>query len=78
MKLPVVSGKEAVKAFGRLGYSIDRQRGSHVIMIRASPEFKLVSIQLHETLDKGTLRRILADSDLAIEEFVNALKKGRP
>jgi predicted RNA binding protein YcfA (HicA-like mRNA interferase family) len=75
MKLPVVSGKEAIKAFGRLGYVIDRQRGSHVIMIKRAPEFKLVSIPVHETLDKGMLHRILADSDLTIEDFWNALKK---
>jgi len=28
-KLPVVSGRDAVKAFGKLGYAFDRQRGSH-------------------------------------------------
>jgi predicted RNA binding protein YcfA (HicA-like mRNA interferase family) len=28
MKLPIVSGKEAIKAFGRFGYVVDRQRGS--------------------------------------------------
>ncbi len=75
MKLPVVSGKEAIKAFGRLGYVIDRQRGSHVIMVKKEPEFKLVSIPVHETLDKGTLHRILTDSDLTIEDFWKALKK---
>jgi len=75
MKLPVVSGKEAIKAFGRLGYVIDRQRGSHVIMVKTGPEFKLVSIPLHDTVDKGTLHRILTDSDLTIEDFSKALKK---
>jgi antitoxin HicB len=28
-ELPVVSGREAVQAFGRVGYQTDRQRGSH-------------------------------------------------
>jgi predicted RNA binding protein YcfA (HicA-like mRNA interferase family) len=29
--LPVVSGREAVRAFGKVGYETDRQRGSHII-----------------------------------------------
>lgn len=33
-RLPVISGAEAVKAFARAGWQNDRQRGSHVVMIR--------------------------------------------
>ena len=36
-ELPVVSGREAVKAFGRIGYVVDRQRGSHIILRQAEP-----------------------------------------
>jgi predicted RNA binding protein YcfA (HicA-like mRNA interferase family) len=32
MKLPVVSGKDAIKAFEKLGYVMVRQTGSHVRM----------------------------------------------
>jgi predicted RNA binding protein YcfA (HicA-like mRNA interferase family) len=34
-ELPVLSGEEAVKAFERAGWRVDRQRGSHVIMLKA-------------------------------------------
>ena len=34
-KQPVVSGAEAVKAFQRAGWRIDRQRGSHVVLLKA-------------------------------------------
>ena len=34
-KLPVVSGADAVKAFQRAGWRVDRQRGSHVVLLRA-------------------------------------------
>jgi predicted RNA binding protein YcfA (HicA-like mRNA interferase family) len=37
MKLPVVSGTEAVKAFGKVGYEVDEQHGSHIILRRPEP-----------------------------------------
>ena len=40
MKLPVVSGKDAVKAFGKLGYVTVRQTGSHIRMKHQSDSFK--------------------------------------
>jgi HicA toxin of bacterial toxin-antitoxin, len=33
-KLPVVSGAECVKALGKIGFVVYRQRGSHVTLIR--------------------------------------------
>ena len=74
MKLPTVSGRKAVKAFGKLGYVVDRQRGSHVIMVKTDPNFKLISIPNHKVVSKGTLHRILSDAGVTIEEFVKALK----
>ena len=35
MKLPVISGIEAVKAFQKAGYEFDDQHGSHMILRRA-------------------------------------------
>lgn len=34
VKLPVVSGADAVRAFQRAGWRVDRQRGSHVILLK--------------------------------------------
>jgi predicted RNA binding protein YcfA (HicA-like mRNA interferase family) len=36
MKLPVVSGSEAVKAFRKIGYEFDEQHGSHIILRHAN------------------------------------------
>lgn len=36
-KLPIVSGTEAVKALQRLGFFVDRQRGSHVVLKKVTP-----------------------------------------
>jgi predicted RNA binding protein YcfA (HicA-like mRNA interferase family) len=37
-KLPIVSGAEAVKALQRLGFFVDRQRGSHVVLKHVTPQ----------------------------------------
>jgi len=37
-KLPIVSGAEAVKALQRLGFFVDRQRGSHVVLKKVTPQ----------------------------------------
>ena len=41
MKLPVVSGSEAVKAFCKAGYEFDVQHGSHIVLRRADPPHRL-------------------------------------
>lgn len=48
MKLPVVSGSEAVKAFRKLGYEFDEQHGSHIILRHASPPHRRLSVPNHK------------------------------
>ncbi len=56
MKLPVISGKEAVKAFEKLGYAPVRQKGSHIRMKHLSDASKTpISIPNHKVLGKGLL-----------------------
>lgn len=50
MKLPVVSGAEAVKALGRLGYEVDVQRGSHILLRRSDPPRRRLSVPNHKEL----------------------------
>ena len=59
-KLPIVSGMEVIKALHRAGFIVIRQKGSHVILKKVSDERIIkVTIPLHKTLKKGTLRKIL-------------------
>jgi len=69
MKLPVVSGPEAVKAFGKIGYGLDRQEGSHVILRNPSPPFRRLTVPQHKTLAKGTLRALIREAGLTVQEF---------
>ena len=73
-KLPVISGKEAVKALEREGFIIVRQRGSHIRMNKiASERIIKITIPLHDILDRGTLRSIIRSADLTVDEFVELL-----
>ena len=57
-KLPVVSGRQLVRALGQIGFAFDRQRGSHMMLFRSDPPTAL-SIPDHHELDRGTLRALL-------------------
>ena len=67
-ELPQVSGKEAIKAFGKLGFHIVRQRGSHIILKKDGFPI-LLSVPLHDELKKGTLRSLIRDAGLTVDEF---------
>ena len=71
-KLPVVSGRKLIRALERVGFKIDRQRGSHVILFRADPP-TVVTVPNHRELDRGTLRAILRQADLSPSELGDLL-----
>ena len=73
MKLPVVSGNETVSAFQKLGYEFDVQHGSHIILRHASPPHRRLSIPNHKELGKGTLRKLIREAGLTIDEFTRLL-----
>jgi predicted RNA binding protein YcfA (HicA-like mRNA interferase family) len=70
-KLPVLSGKELIKALERDGFQIVRQKGSHVSLRK--DEFKTV-VPLHSDLSKGTLLGILKQCGLTKEKLIELLK----
>lgn len=73
-RLPVVSGREAVAALQRVGYEIVRQRGSHLRLRHPSnPSRRPVTVPEHRTLKTGTLRAIIRDAGLTVEQFVELL-----
>lgn len=70
--LPRVSGRECVKALVRLGFVVKRQRGSHIVLRRDSP-FAQVVVPDHAELDRGTLRAILRQAGVGVDEFQQTL-----
>ncbi len=71
--LPVISGRQAVAALGRLGYEIDHQTGSHIILRQVTTPYRRLTIPDHKELAKGTLRSILREAGLTVDEFRGAL-----
>jgi predicted RNA binding protein YcfA (HicA-like mRNA interferase family) len=71
-KLPIISGLECVKALEKIGFVVDRQRGSHIIMVREEPR-TTISVPDHKELDRGTLRRIIRQVGLTVDEFIELL-----
>jgi len=74
-KLPVVSGREVRRALERGGFVFNRQSGSHVIL--EHPETRrFASVPTHsaEDLPPGTLRGILRQAGVTVEEFRRLLK----
>jgi len=73
MKLPVVSGSDAVKAFRKFGYELDEQHGSHIILRHSRPPHRRLSVPNHKELGKGTLRALIREAGLTVEEFAGLL-----
>jgi predicted RNA binding protein YcfA (HicA-like mRNA interferase family) len=68
-RLPRISGREVVKALRKIGYEQDRQHGSHIILRQAvSPHRRLV-VPDHDEVAKGTLRAIIRQAGLTVDEF---------
>lgn len=70
MKLPQISGKDLIKKLCRLGFTVTRQKGSHIRLERGSGTDTIkLTVPLHENLKKGTLTRIIKDAKFTPEEF---------
>ena len=71
-KLPSISGRECIKALEKAGFYLKRQEGSHIILRRDDP-FAQVVVPDHNELDRGTLRAIIRQVNLSVDEFVKLL-----
>ena len=68
IKLPCVSGRQCVSALEKAGFYRKRQHGSHIILRRDDPFAQLV-VPDHNELDRGTLRAIIRQANLTIEQL---------
>lgn len=67
--LPRISGRECVKALAQAGFYLKRQEGSHMVLRRDDP-FAQVVVPDHKELDRGTLRAIIRQTGLSVDEFI--------
>ncbi|NQT13219.1 MAG: type II toxin-antitoxin system HicA family toxin [Planctomycetes bacterium] len=69
--LPSISGREAVRAFERAGFSLDRVKGSHHILKKPGHRNALsVPVHGNKNVKKGTLRALIKAAGLTEDEFI--------
>jgi len=69
-KQPVLSGRQVVRALVSLGFEVERQRGSHVIMRRSS---RVCVVQQHRELKRNTLGGVVEQAGVSLDELIAAL-----
>jgi predicted RNA binding protein YcfA (HicA-like mRNA interferase family) len=69
-KSPVVSGAQVINVLSRLGFSVVRQRGSHVVLRKGSMGCVVPN---HKELKTGTLAGILKQAGISLDEFTSKL-----
>ena len=73
-KVPVLSGEQLIRALEEFGYVRVRQKGSHVRLRHMSDaRRKPLTVPLHKSIAFGTLRQILRDAQITIEELTRQL-----
>ena len=73
-RLPTdLSGRDVIKALQRIGFVVQRQRRSHIILRRSEP-FSRVVVPNHKTLRIGTLRSIINEVGLSVDKLIDLLR----
>lgn len=67
-QLKLCSGAEAVKKFKRAGWLVDRQVGSHLMLVKQGYLYTL-SVPQHKELGIGILKKLLKQAEISTEEF---------
>jgi len=73
--LPVLSGRDVIKALAKIGFKVVGRRGSHVRLKRKDGKTLIVIVPDHRELARGTLKSILRQANLSREEFLEIVKK---
>jgi predicted RNA binding protein YcfA (HicA-like mRNA interferase family) len=71
-KLGNISGKAAAKAFEKAGWIPLGQVGSHLVMVKPGIRVNL-SIPQHKELSIGTLRALIRNADMSVDEFLSLI-----
>ena len=72
--LPKLSGRSVVKAFGRAGWELARQKGSHMILVKEG-SWSSLSVPDHREIAPGTLRSLIRAAGPTAEAFIALVRK---
>jgi predicted RNA binding protein YcfA (HicA-like mRNA interferase family) len=84
-KLKLVDYDKVLKALSKIGYMLDHQKGSHIVIHLKNEEIytriygnrnpeHMIVIPAHKPLARGMLRAIIKNADLSVDEFYELLK----
>jgi len=72
-RLPSLTGNQVIKALGKAGFYVRRQKGSHVYLKHPDGIATVVPVHKGESMGRGLLRTVLKDADLSRDEFLALL-----
>lgn len=70
--MPVLSGRDVVRVFASFGWTVARQNGSHIILVKKG-EIATLSVPDHREVANGTLRSLIRAAGLTVNDFVAAV-----
>ncbi len=71
--IPLLSGRKVAQAFVRLGWTVARQKGSHIILVKTG-HIATLSVPDHREVARGTLRSLLQRSGVSLDVFLKAVE----
>ena len=72
-KYPILTPKEIIRALEKLNFRKTSQKGSHAKYKDNSAPNKIVIIPLHSEIARGTLKSILEQANISLEDFLKLL-----
>ncbi|HEY7248508.1 MAG TPA: type II toxin-antitoxin system HicA family toxin [Xanthobacteraceae bacterium] len=74
-RLPVVNGRQVLRALAKAGFVVDRIVGSHHVLVHPRGPQRTVTVPVHASRDlkQGTLRSIIRQAGLTVAEFISLL-----
>lgn len=72
-KLPIVSGKDVAKALSKIGFAHIRTKGVAILNKQTEKGKITIPVPSHKELAKGTLRSVIKQAELSLEDFIRLL-----
>jgi len=72
-KLPLLPARKVVRALIRLGFYVDHQKGSHIVLKDKTTKTKTIVVPNHPEIDRKTLKSILKQAEIDLDTFLEVL-----
>jgi predicted RNA binding protein YcfA (HicA-like mRNA interferase family) len=73
-RLPALTAREVIRALERAGFVVSRMSGSHCRLVHMTDPARKVTVPIHSgDLKRGTMRGIIAQAGMTVEEFIALL-----